>query len=182
MKITLLNIPDVLLIEPPVFEDARGYFFESFNAKTFAEATGLSLQFVQDNESASKKGVLRGLHLQSPPYAQGKLVRVVSGAVFDVAVDLRRHSPHYGRWCGAKLTAKNKHQMYIPPGFAHGFAVLEDDTVFSYKCTDYYDRESEICLRWDDPDIGIEWPLKSPIISEKDRLHAAAFSKFDSPF
>ncbi len=182
MKITSLNIPDVLLIEPRVFEDGRGYFFESFNAKTFAEVTGLSLQFVQDNESASKKGVLRGLHLQSPPYAQGKLVRVVSGAVFDVAVDLRKHSPHYGNWCGAKLTAENKHQMYIPPGFAHGFAVLEDDTVFSYKCTDYYHRESEICLRWDDPDIGIAWPLTSPIISDKDRLHATALSKFDSPF
>ena len=182
MKITSLNIPDVLLIEPRVFEDGRGYFFESFNAKTFAEATGLSLQFVQDNESSSKKGVLRGLHLQSPPYAQGKLVRVVSGAVFDVAVDLRKHSPHYGNWCGAKLTAENKHQMYIPPGFAHGFAVLEDDTVFSYKCTDYYHRESEICLRWDDPDIGIAWPLTSPIISDKDRLHATALSKFDSPF
>lgn len=182
MKITSLNIPDVLLIEPRVFEDGRGYFFESFNAKTFAEVTGLSLQFVQDNESASKKGVLRGLHLQSPPYAQGKLVRVVSGAVFDVAVDLRKHSPHYGNWCGAKLTAENKHQMYIPPGFAHGFAVLEDDTVFSYKCTDFYHRESEICLRWDDPDIGIAWPLTSPIISDKDRLHATALSKFDSPF
>lgn len=182
MKITSLNIPDVLLIEPRVFEDGRGYFFESFNAKTFAEATGLSLQFVQDNESSSKKGVLRGLHLQSPPYAQGKLVRVVSGAVFDVAVDLRKHSPHYGNWCGAKLTAENKYQMYIPPGFAHGFAVLEDDTVFSYKCTDYYHRESEICLRWDDPDIGIAWPLTSPIISDKDRLHATALSKFDSPF
>lgn len=182
MKVTSLDIPDVLLIEPQVFEDGRGYFFESFNEEKFADATGLRLQFLQDNESKSKKGVLRGLHLQKPPHEQGKLVRVVSGAVFDVAVDIRKGSAHYGRWCGAKLTSQNKYQMYIPPGFAHGFAVLEVDTVFSYKCTGYYNKESEMCLKWNDPDIGIDWPFRNPIVSEKDRLHAATFGNFDSPF
>lgn len=182
MKITPLNIPDILLIEPRVFEDERGYFFESFNLGAFRKATGLSPEFVQDNESLSRKGVLRGLHLQLPPHAQGKLVRVVSGSVFDVAVDLRKSSPHYGKWCGATLSAANKKQLYIPPGFAHGFAVLENHTVFSYKCTGYYKKESEVCIAWNDPAIGIDWPLENPVISEKDSSQAEAFATFDSPF
>jgi len=182
MKITPLDIPAVLLIEPRVFEDGRGYFFESFNRAAFQSATGNMLDFVQDNESLSKKGVLRGLHLQRPPHEQGKLVRVVSGSVFDVAVDLRKSSPHYGKWCGATLSATNKKQLFIPPGFAHGFAVLENDTVFSYKCTGYYNQDSEVCLAWNDPDIGIDWPLKNPVVSEKDSLHAGAFATFKSPF
>jgi len=182
MNIVPLHIPDVLLIEPKVFEDERGYFFESFNQAAFKDATGLSLDFVQDNESLSRKGVLRGLHLQLPPHEQGKLVRVVSGSVFDVAVDVRKSSPHYGKWCGAILSADNKKQLYLPPGFAHGFAVLENHTVFSYKCTGYYHKESEVCLAWDDPLPGIEWPLDDPIISEKDRFQATAFANFESPF
>jgi dTDP-4-dehydrorhamnose 3,5-epimerase len=137
---------------------------------------------VQDNESLSIKGVLRGLHLQRPPHAQGKLVRVVSGAVFDVAVDLRKSSPHYGKWCSAFLSAADKNQLFIPAGFAHGFAVLENQTVFSYKCTGYYNKESEACIAWDDPDLGVDWPLEQPIISAKDKLQAEAFATFESPF
>lgn len=182
MKITPLDIPDVLLIEPSVFEDERGYFFESFNQSAFHKATGLAVNFVQDNESLSRKGVLRGLHLQRPPHEQGKLVRVVSGAVYDVAVDLRKSSPHYGKWCGATLSAADKKQLFIPAGFAHGFAVLEDHTIFSYKCSGYYAKKSEVCIAWDDPDLGIEWPLNHPVISEKDRLQAEAFATFESPF
>jgi dTDP-4-dehydrorhamnose 3,5-epimerase len=182
MKITPLEIPALLLIEPSVFEDERGYFFESFNSEAFHQASGLKFNFVQDNESMSHRNVLRGLHFQMPPHAQGKLVRVVKGAVFDVAVDIRPASPHYGKWCGVLLSESNKKQLYIPPGFAHGFAVLENDTIFSYKCTAFYHKSSEICIRWDDPTLNIEWPVEDAIVSPKDLNEAVKFDTFDSPF
>lgn len=177
-----LNIPDLLLLTPRVFEDDRGYFFESYNQKTFEAASGLHTQFVQDNESLSRKGVIRGLHFQAPPYAQAKLVRVLRGAVYDVAVDLRKASPTYGKWAGALLSAENKKQLYIPEGFAHGFAVLEHETIFAYKCSQYYHRESEVCLSWDDQHIGINWPVAVPIISQKDSEGAVGFADYKSPF
>ena len=170
MKVTPLAVPDVLLIEPKVFGDARGFFFESFNQRAFNEVTGLDVQFVQDNHSRSVRHVLRGLHYQLPPYAQGKLVRAVVGEVFDVAVDLRPDSPTLGRWAGAVLSAENKRQMWVPPGFAHGFLVLSDAAEFLYKTTDYYAPEYERSIRWDDPDLGIDWPLDGaiPQLSGKD--------------
>ncbi len=182
MKVSRMDIPDVLLIEPRVFEDSRGYFFESFNEASWKEHCGFVPKFVQDNESMSHKGVLRGLHFQAPPHAQAKLVRVIRGAVYDVAVDLRIGSPTYGKWCAAELSAHNKRQLYIPEGFAHGFLVLEDSSIFSYKCSDLYHRESEGAIKWDDPELGIQWPEKSPLISDKDRLHASPFNSFESPF
>ncbi|HSW17102.1 MAG TPA: dTDP-4-dehydrorhamnose 3,5-epimerase [Ramlibacter sp.] len=173
MNVTATAIPEVLILEPRVFGDARGFFLESFNDKAFREATGLDLQFVQDNHSRSGKGVLRGLHyqLQQP---QGKLVRVVRGAVFDVAVDLRRSSPTFGRWAGTELTEDNHRQFWVPAGFAHGFVVLSDTADFLYKTTDYYGPAHERCIAWDDPAIGIEWPLQAagiaaPILSAKDQ-------------
>ena len=170
MKVTPLAVPDVLLIEPKVFGDARGFFFESFNQRAFNEVTGLDVQFVQDNHSRSVRHVLRGLHYQLPPYAQGKLVRAVVGEVFDVAVDLRPDSPTLGRWAGAVLSAENKRQMWVPPGFAHGFLVLSEAAEFLYKTTDYYAPEYECSIRWDDPDLGIDWPLDGaiPQMSGKD--------------
>ena len=170
MKATPLAIPEVLLIEPKVFGDARGFYFESFNQQAFNEATGLDVHFVQDNHSRSVRHVLRGLHYQLPPFAQGKLVRAVYGEVFDVAVDLRPHSPTCGRWVGAVLSAENKRQMWIPPGFAHGFLVLSDAAEFLYKTTDYYAPAYERSIRWDDPDLAIAWPLDgaSPFLSAKD--------------
>ena len=170
MKVTPLAVPDVLLIEPKVFGDARGFFFESFNQRAFNEVTGLDVQFVQDNPSRSVRHVLRGLHYQLPPYAQGKLVRAVVGEVFDVAVDLRPDSPTLGRWAGAVLSAENKRQMWVPPGFAHGFLVLSEAAEFLYKTTDYYAPEYERSIRWDDPDLGIDWPLEGaiPQLSGKD--------------
>ena len=170
MKATPLAIPEVLLIEPKVFGDARGFFFESFNQHAFNEATGLDVHFVQDNHSRSVRHVLRGLHYQLPPFAQGKLVRAVYGEVFDVAVDLRPHSPTCGRWVGAVLSAENKRQMWIPPGFAHGFLVLSDAAEFLYKTTDYYAPAYERSIRWDDPDLAVAWPLDgaSPLLSAKD--------------
>lgn len=182
MTATPLSIPDLLLIKPKVFEDERGYFFESFNQEAFEMATGLTTVFVQDNESLSRKGVLRGLHFQAPPHAQAKLVRVVHGAVYDVAVDLRKGSPTYGQWDGALLTAANKHQLYVPEGFAHGFAVMDHDTIFAYKCSGYYHKASEVCIAWNDPAIDINWPVEVPIISQKDREDALAFQTFESPF
>jgi len=158
MKVLDTTIPDVKIIEPQVFGDARGFFYESFNRKTFRKHTGLDLDFVQDNHSKSAKGVLRGLHYQIEQ-AQGKLVRVVSGKVFDVAVDIRKSSSSFGRWVGETLSAKNARQLWVPPGFAHGFLVLEDDTEFLYKTTDYYAPEHERTIRWDDADIAIEWPI-----------------------
>ena len=169
MKTTPTAIPGVLIIEPKVFGDARGFFFESFNQKAFNDATGTDHQFVQDNHSRSAKGVLRGLHYQvNRP--QGKLVRVVRGAVFDVAVDIRPDSPAFGRWVGVELTEDNHKQMWVPPGLAHGFLVLSDTADFLYKTTDYYAPEFERCIAWDDPAVGIEWPLEGlqPKLSAKD--------------
>ncbi|MBP0133335.1 MAG: dTDP-4-dehydrorhamnose 3,5-epimerase [Nitrosospira sp.] len=168
MKVTPTSIPSVLIIEPKVFGDTRGFFFESFNQRAFNLATGLDVNFVQDNHSRSSKGVLRGLHyqIQQP---QGKLVRVVRGSVFDVTVDLRKSSPTFGHWVGVELTEDNHRQLWIPPGFAHGFYVLSDSADFLYKTTDYYAPEFECSLIWNDPTIGIEWPLNTqPIISTKD--------------
>lgn len=170
MKFTPLAIPDVFLIEPKVFGDARGFFLESFRQDLFNQATGTNHEFIQDNHSRSSKGVLRGLHYQLPPHAQGKLVRVISGAVFDVAVDIRRSSPTFGQWVGAELSAENHRQLWIPPGFAHGFVVLSDTADFVYKTTAYYAPESDRGLLWNDPDIAIAWPDlgQLPLISAKD--------------
>ena len=167
MNVIRTAIPEVVIIEPKVFGDARGFFFESFNQKAFNEATGTHHPFVQDNHSRSAQGVLRGLHyqIQQP---QGKLVRVVRGAVFDVAVDIRPHSPSYGQWVGTVLSEDNQAQMWIPPGLAHGFAVLSSVADCLYKCTDYYHPQSEGCLIWNDPAIGINWPLTRPQLSAKD--------------
>jgi dTDP-4-dehydrorhamnose 3,5-epimerase len=167
MEIIETKLKGVMVIKPRVFEDARGYFLESYNKNVFAGA-GLNMDFVQDNQSLSQKGVLRGLHFQNQPHAQGKLVRVITGAVLDVAVDIRKNSPTYGQWFGLELTEKNKWMMYIPEGFAHGFATLEDNTVFSYKCTNFYNKASEDCILWNDPDLAIDWQLKDPLLSEKD--------------
>ncbi|RQO82516.1 dTDP-4-dehydrorhamnose 3,5-epimerase [Acidovorax sp. FJL06] len=152
------SIPDVVLIEPKVFGDSRGFFYESFNQQAFNEATGTNHSFVQDNHSRSSQGVLRGLHYQLPPRAQGKLVRVVRGAVFDVAVDIRKDSPTFGQWVGALLTEDNHRQLWVPPGLAHGFLVLSESADFLYKTTDYYSPEHERCIRWDDPQLAIAWP------------------------
>jgi dTDP-4-dehydrorhamnose 3,5-epimerase len=173
MQVTPTAIPDVLLIEPKVFGDARGFFFESFNEDTFFQATGLDLQFVQDNHSRSAKDVLRGLHYQIEQ-AQGKLVRVVRGAVFDVAVDIRRSSPTFGQWVGEELSEDNHRQLWVPPGFAHGFLVLSDSADFLYKTTDYYAPEFERCIAWNDATIGIQWPLQDePRLSAKDQAGLA---------
>jgi dTDP-4-dehydrorhamnose 3,5-epimerase len=170
MELIPTTITDVLIIEPKVFGDERGFFMESWNAATFA-AQGLDLHFVQDNHSRSSKGVLRGLHYQQP-MPQGKLVRVTAGAVFDVVVDLRAQSPTFGKWVGVELSATNKRQLWAPPGMAHGFLCLEDGTDFMYKCTGYYAQEHEHCLLWNDPEIGIEWPLDgiTPLLSAKDAV------------
>ncbi|MDR1276094.1 MAG: dTDP-4-dehydrorhamnose 3,5-epimerase [Candidatus Accumulibacter sp.] len=169
MKITALSIPDVLLIEPQVFGDDRGFFYESFNERDFEAATGIDSRFVQDNHSRSAKNVLRGLHCQCAPKAQGKIVRVAVGEVFDVAVDVRRASPTFGRWVGETLSAENKRQLWIPAGFAHGFLVLSEAAEFLYKTTEYYAPELERGIRWDDASIGIDWPLDGPpCLSRKD--------------
>lgn len=181
MKVEQTPLQGLLLLSPTVFSDERGYFFESFHHKKFDDATEQKYSFVQDNESRSVKGVVRGLHFQVPPYEQGKLVRVVTGAVQDVAVDLRRNSPTFGNYFSAVLSAENKLQMFIPPGFAHGFAVLENETVFAYKCTNYYNRQSERSLFYADEDLKIEWLTSNPILSEKD-LGAGRFKDFKSPF
>ena len=169
MKVTACSVPDVLLIEPRVFGDDRGYFYESFNQRAFNGATGLNLTFVQDNHSKSARNVLRGLHyqIQQP---QGKLVRVVAGEVFDVAVDFRRGSPTFGQWVGEILSEKNKRQLWVPPGFGHGFVVLSESAEFLYKTTDYYAPECERCVLWNDPTLAIEWPLNGavPLLSGKD--------------
>lgn len=168
MKATPLAIPDVILFEPKVFGDDRGFFFESFNQRQFEEAVGRPVQFVQDNHSRSVKNVLRGLHyqIQNP---QGKLVRVAAGEVFDVAVDLRRNSPTFGQWVGVRLSAENKHQLWVPEGFGHGFVVLSETAEFLYKTTDYYAPEHERCIAWNDPALGIDWPINGrPSLSAKD--------------
>lgn len=182
MEVENFDIEGLLLIKPSIFRDDRGYFFESFNREAFKKTTGLDLEFVQDNESASEANVVRGLHLQLPPFQQGKLVRVTRGKVFDVAVDVRKDSKTYGQYVGVELNAENKYQFYIPPGFAHGFSVLEPETIFAYKCTGYYNRESERAIRWDDPEIGIDWGVKKPIISEKDQNHSVFLKDFNEAF
>ena len=171
---TPTTIPDVVLVEPAVFPDGRGSFLETYKRSDF-ERAGIRVDFVQDNHSISQAGVLRGLHYQLAPHAQGKLVRVTAGAVWDVAVDVRRSSPTFGRWVGCELSADDHRMLYIPPGFAHGFLVLADETHFVYKCSAEYDRSAEAGVRWDDPALGIDWPLAgmgagSEIVSEKDRV------------
>jgi len=170
VKITPTELPEVLLLEPKVHGDARGFFMESYNERAFNDAVGYEVRFVQDNHSRSSKGVLRGLHYQLPPHAQGKLVRVASGSVFDVAVDMRRSSPRFGKWVGFELSAENHRQLWIPPGFAHGFyAATQAELV--YLCSDYYVREHERSLLWSDPTVAVHWPLspgEAPILSEKD--------------
>ncbi|WP_330209968.1 dTDP-4-dehydrorhamnose 3,5-epimerase [Pseudomonas sp. AM4(2022)] len=169
MNVNATELPGVLIIEPKVFGDERGFFYESFNARDFAQASGLQLQFVQDNHSRSQKGVLRGLHYQVE-HAQGKLVRVTAGEVLDVAVDIRRSSPHFGKWASVRLSAENNRQLWIPPGFAHGFVVLSEYAEFLYKTTDYYAPSAERCIRWNDPELDIDWQLAGPpTLSAKDQ-------------
>jgi len=171
MKVIVAEIPDLLIIEPKVFGDDRGVFYESFNEQVWREATGLETHFVQDNHSRSSRGVLRGLHYQLPPAAQGKLVRCVIGEVFDVAVDIRKGSKTFGKWVGEVLSAENKRQFWIPEGFAHGFLVLSETAEFLYKTTNYYCPEKERSIRWDDPDLAISWPSDiSPVLSAKDAI------------
>lgn len=167
MKVTRLAIPEVVLIEPKVFGDERGFFLENFNVKRYAELADIKLNFVQDNHSRSAKNVLRGLHFQRN-FPQGKLVQVSHGAVFDVAVDIRPGSASFGKWVAVTLTAEAHNQLYVPPGFAHGFCVLTESADFHYKCTEYYHPEDEGCIIWNDPDIGIEWPISQPVLSSKD--------------
>lgn len=173
MEVKTTAIEGVLIIEPTVFGDERGYFFESFNEREFRRKTGLDVKFIQDNESKSRYGVLRGLHFQKAPFEQAKLVRVVKGRVFDVAVDIRKGSPTFGRYTAVELTGDNHRQCFIPRGFAHGFCVLSEEAVFQYKCDEYYHPEAEDAIAWDDPDIAIEWPIPVDdiILSEKDKHH-----------
>lgn len=179
MNIEKTFIDGLLVITPTVFTDNRGYFLESYNKKKLEDI--LDVDFVQDNESQSQKGVLRGLHFQKPPYAQGKLVRVIKGSVLDVAVDLRTNSKTYGKHFSITLSEENKKQFYVPEGFAHGFLVLEDNTIFSYKCTNYYNKASEASLLWNDTTLNINWQIENPIISEKDKI-GQEFANFISPF
>jgi dTDP-4-dehydrorhamnose 3,5-epimerase len=167
MEIFKTGIPDVVILKPDVFGDDRGYFFESFQKEKF-RTLGIDATFFQDNESFSQKGVLRGLHFQKPPFAQGKLVRVIKGSVLDVAVDIRQSSPTFGQWISITLSGENKWMCWIPEGFAHGFMTLENDTIFSYKCTNYYDKASEGAIRWNDPDLNITWGTDNPTLSAKD--------------
>jgi dTDP-4-dehydrorhamnose 3,5-epimerase len=180
MKITTTAIEGLLILEPRVFGDERGFFLESYNQKIFDAALGHEVRFVQDNHSRSAKGVLRGLHYQLPPHAQGKLVRVTQGSVFDVAVDMRRGSQSFGRWVGVELSGQNHRQLWLPPGMAHGFLVTSDSADFLYKTTQYYAPQAERCVRWDDPAIGIDWPAlgRAPVLSAKD---AAAPLLADAP-
>ena len=181
MEATSTRIEGVMMLRPRLFEDDRGTFYETWNHSAFEHAVGESVSFVQSNESKSKKGVLRGFHFQVPPHAQGKLVRVVQGRVLDVAVDLRKHSPTFGQHIAAELSADNRWQMWLPPGMAHGFLALGENTVFSYMCTEQYHPESERSLQWDDPLLGIDWGMDAPNVSAKD-ARAGAFSDFESPF
>lgn len=180
MEITETEIKGLYIIQPRVFEDERGHFFESFSEKLMEEA-GISEKFVQDNQSLSSRGVLRGLHFQAPPFAQGKLVRVIKGAVLDVAVDIRKNSPTYGKHFSIELNEQNKTMFYISPGFAHGFSTLQDNTIFHYKCTSYYNKASEGCVLWNDHDLGIDWQMQNPLLSAKD-LSGTPFRSFNSPF
>jgi len=180
MEIIKTPLEGLLVIKPRVFRDERGYFFESWSKQSFAEV-GLNLDFAQDNQSLSDKGVLRGLHFQNPPYAQGKLVRVIKGAVLDVSVDIRKDSPTYGQYFSVELSEENKTIVWIPPGFAHGFVTLEDNTIFTYKCTGLYSKDSEGALLWNDKDLNINWEINDPLVSEKD-LVAGNFKNFVSKF
>lgn len=180
MRIEETFISGIKVIYPRVFEDARGYFYESYNKQSFIDA-GIIEEFVQSNQSLSQKGVLRGLHFQLPPNAQSKLVRVIRGAVLDVAVDIRAGSPTYGKHYAIELNENNKTMLYIPVGFAHGFLTLKDDTLFSYKCGNFYNKSSEAGIIWNDPQIGIDWNFDKPILSEKD-IQNTLLSEFDSPF
>jgi dTDP-4-dehydrorhamnose 3,5-epimerase len=175
MNVVKTDIPDVLIFDPKIFGDSRGFFFESFNQKVFEEAVGRRVEFVQDNHSCSSAGVLRGLHYQLPPCAQAKLVRCVSGALFDVAVDIRQDSPTFGQWVGVMLSAENKKQIWIPEGFAHGFIALEDSTEILYKTNNYYSKDDERVICWDDKQLAIVWPITPLIISDKDQ-QACCFS------
>ncbi|MES2513742.1 MAG: dTDP-4-dehydrorhamnose 3,5-epimerase [Bacteroidota bacterium] len=180
MEIIETKIKGLLIVKPKVFADARGYFFESYNADVFKQ-NGIDVNFVQDNQSLSNAGVLRGLHFQAPPFAQGKLVRVINGAVLDIAVDIRKNSPTYGQHVSIELTEENKTMFYIPPGFAHGFLTLKDNTIFSYKCTNVYHKASEGTVLWNDSNLNIDWNIASPVLSEKD-LVGTPFKDFSSPF
>lgn len=180
MQIIKEPIPGLKLLKPTVFGDQRGYFFESFNAEKMHDL-GISDRFVQDNQSMSQKGVLRGLHFQAPPHAQAKLVAVLQGKVIDVVVDIRSASPTYGQTCKVELSAENKLQLYVPIGFAHGFATLEENTIFSYKCSNFYNQPSEGGILWNDPDLNIEWGIENPILSDKDQVNPL-FKDFKTPF
>lgn len=181
MEVKKTKINGVFLIKPQVFKDNRGHFFESFNSKKFNEDIGLDVQFVQDNQSLSSKNVLRGLHFQHPPFAQAKLVSVIKGEVLDVVVDIRKESNTYGEYIIENLNEENHHQLFIPEGMAHGFLTLKDDTIFSYKCSNYYDQGSEDGIIWNDGSLKIDWKIKNPLVSEKDQL-AQNFTSFVSPF
>lgn len=180
MKIEKTHIPGPLILKPDVYIDERGYFYESYNINTLAEA-GINETFLQDNESLSARNVLRGLHFQNPPFEQGKLVRVVKGSVIDVAVDIRKGSPYYGKWISVELSEKRKELFWVPAGFAHGFLAREDNTIFSYKCTNIYHKESEVCIIWNDPDINIDWPVTYPVLTERDK-NGIRFRDFESRF
>lgn len=183
MEVIKTEIEGVVIIEPRVFGDARGYFFESFNAREFAEKTGMQVNFVQDNESMSHYGVLRGLHFQQPPFAQSKLVRVVKGRVLDIAVDIRVGSPTYGKYVSVELTEDNHRQFFMSKGFAHGFSVLSDEVIFQYKCDEFYAPQSEGAIAWNDPDLAIDWqiPADKVLLSDKDKNHPF-LRDFKSPF
>jgi dTDP-4-dehydrorhamnose 3,5-epimerase len=180
MEVTRFEIEGLLLLKPSVFPDDRGYFFESYNEMSLAK-DGLNAKFVQDNQSSSKKGVLRGLHYQNPPFDQGKLVRVVKGSVLDIAVDIRQQSPTYGKYVAVELTEQNRLMLWIPPGFAHGFLSQEDESIFLYKCTNGYNKQSEGGIIWNDPDLNINWGIGNPLVSEKD-LELPSFRSFESKF
>ncbi len=181
MKIQNTPIEGLLIVHPTVYRDERGYFFESFNKKQFENSTGYKKEFVQDNQSLSQKNILRGMHFQNPPYSQAKLVRVIQGSVLDMVVDLRKNSSTYGQHFSLELTEKNLLSLFIPEGFAHGFLTLEDDTIFLYKCTEFYNKESEVTLMWNDKGLAMDWKLENPIISEKDKT-GIPFTNFNSPF
>lgn len=180
MEVIDTKISGIQIIKPSIHKDQRGYFYESYNRETFLRQ-GIDQVFVQDNESLSARGVLRGLHFQRPPHAQGKLVRVIRGSVLDVVVDIRRNSPSYGEWESVVLTQDNKWMFWIPPGFAHGFVTLEENTIFSYKCTNVYNKASEGSIIWNDPDLNIDWKIDKPLLAEKD-LNAPFFKNFKTPF
>jgi dTDP-4-dehydrorhamnose 3,5-epimerase len=181
LEIVKNPIEGLIVIKPTVFKDDRGYFYESFNQHSFEKVIGRKLDFVQDNQSLSQKNVLRGLHFQQQPYAQAKLVRVIQGAVLDVAVDIRKNSATYGQHFKCELTAENHLQMFIPEGFAHGFLTLQPNTLFLYKCSNFYHKSSEGCLKWNDPDLNINWGIENPLVSEKDN-QGDFFKQFSKPF